>query len=1039
MTSALRILLRTELTIGPGRLASIIRISVSCALVVFIAMLYSVPEPAYSAYIVFFLGRGDRSLTLMTGIVAALAATLATLLSLFLYTLDAGEPALRLPLMAASTFLGMFLLRTISLGPVAFVAGFLLTVTQSIRDNFPDTETLIRFVMWLWVVVLLPDVVTVLVNLLTAENPLLLVRRKSLHLLEELAGAIRASDRDGPAAARGETLQLLELRAHAGLFDKNLKALGRFDTGLIEIVAELQSVAGLLPADLDPATRESLAAACDSCREALRIDAPFPALAIPPDAPAPVLAMAAALNRLGAGLDQRRRGEVPPPPSAAKTFFVPDAFTNPDHLRFATKTTIAAMSAYILYTALDWPGIRTSLITCFFVALGTVGETVHKLTLRISGAVLGGLIGGLCIVYVLPHMEDIGQLCLLVAAVAALCAWVGTSSERLAYCGLQMAMAFFLGVLQGYGPSDDLTILRDRVAGIVLGNVLMSLVFTTLWPVSSRAMARKILADALNKLGAALSAGQAAAGLRLAAVSSILRAGQLFSLSFFETGAQEAAEDRRALAEADGLAAQAFVQLNQPADPEAGARLTRYAASLLGCLMLLFAASARAEDPGGFAPHVERVGNAVEIEAGKSYRLDELIDLAERSNPETRGAWERARQAAFAVGLTESTYLPEIAAEALAGYQRTPLPIPKYLVERGYFTAETLEVLPTLSVKWLLFDFGRRDNALEGAKANEFVAHVGFNGANQKLVFTVSRDYFSLDAMFGKLRVAEQALKNAGVVQDAVESRRRQGLATSVELAQAQRQSAQARYDLERAGGAQRAAYQALVAAMGVSPSKPIAVAGSGGMDLPVLPGEAVELLVERALSARPDLIAAEGKIRAADANLRKEEADDYPIVALDAQGYQNIGEVKVDGSPYYSVNQPGANVMLKFSWSLYDGGAREKRAAIARSEAAAARDALDQARDEAVRQVTTAYDALKTGLAEHQAAIALKAAAQAAYDAGLDSYRHGVGTYTALVQDETALTQAQSAFEDARANTLSAAVSLAYATGSISFRSREP
>jgi len=46
------------------------------------------------------------------------------------------------------------------------------------------------------------------------------------------------------------------------------------------------------------------------------------------------------------------------------------------------------------------------------------------------------------------------------------------------------------------------------------------------------------------------------------------------------------------------------------------------------------------------------------IDPRKTYNLAELIDIAQRSNPETRVAWERARQAAAAVGLTESAYYP---------------------------------------------------------------------------------------------------------------------------------------------------------------------------------------------------------------------------------------------------------------------------------------------------------------------------------------------------------------------------------------------
>src|SRR5262245_19049670 len=50
------------------------------------------------------------------------------------------------------------------------------------------------------------------------------------------------------------------------------------------------------------------------------------------------------------------------------------------------------------------------------------------------------------------------------------------------------------------------------------------------------------------------------------------------------------------------------------------------------------------------------------IDPRKTYNLAELIDIAARSNPETRVAWERARQAAAAVGLTASAYYPYVVA-----------------------------------------------------------------------------------------------------------------------------------------------------------------------------------------------------------------------------------------------------------------------------------------------------------------------------------------------------------------------------------------
>src|SRR5256885_2617300 len=65
------------------------------------------------------------------------------------------------------------------------------------------------------------------------------------------------------------------------------------------------------------------------------------------------------------------------------------------------------------------------------------------------------------------------------------------------------------------------------------------------------------------------------------------------------------------------------------------------------------------------------------IDPRKTYNLAELIDIAQRSNPETRVAWERARQAAAAVGLTESAYYPYLVAAAAGGYDRALISFPK--------------------------------------------------------------------------------------------------------------------------------------------------------------------------------------------------------------------------------------------------------------------------------------------------------------------------------------------------------------------------
>src|SRR6202041_2134667 len=134
----------------------------------------------------------------------------------------------------------------------------------------------------------------------------------------------------------------------------------------------------------------------------------------------------------------------------------------------------------------------------------------------------------------------------------------------------------------------------------------------------------------------------------------------------------------------------------------------------------------------------------------KQYDLAALVDLAERVNPTTREAWEVAREAAAGIGLAESAYLPQLSLQAIGGFQHTPLPMPRNLVPAGYFVSDTREVIPAVALKWLLFDFGRRDAQVQAARADSFVANVSFTGAHQKLVFDVSQAYFDLGAARGK-------------------------------------------------------------------------------------------------------------------------------------------------------------------------------------------------------------------------------------------------------------------------------------------------
>jgi outer membrane protein TolC len=299
-------------------------------------------------------------------------------------------------------------------------------------------------------------------------------------------------------------------------------------------------------------------------------------------------------------------------------------------------------------------------------------------------------------------------------------------------------------------------------------------------------------------------------------------------------------------------------------------------------------------------------------------------------------------------------------------------------------------------------------------------------------MFAVSQAYFDLGAARGRLHAAQKGLSTALTTQDATTAKRNNGLATVVAVAQSERQTAQARYSLAAAEGAERTARANLVATLGVDAATDLDVMDSTELALPSTPEQDVKLAITQALTHRPDVIAALGKVDSAEASLKGSRRAYYPVISLAAHAFQNIGAVSSDGKPYSSIDRPGANILLSFSVPIYDGGMRSSQISIAQAKVREAEAKLAQVRDSAAQQVVNAYDGLITSLAEYAAANTLSRAAHTAYDAALRSYRQGVGTYTDLATEENAVVQAETQVEDARASAHTAAAALAFAMGTI-------
>lgn len=427
------------------------------------------------------------------------------------------------------------------------------------------------------------------------------------------------------------------------------------------------------------------------------------------------------------------------------------------------------------------------------------------------------------------------------------------------------------------------------------------------------------------------------------------------------------------------------------------------------------------------------------IEAGHVHSLPELIDIAQRTNPLTQAAWERAREAAAAVDIVESAYLPQLSANILAGYGRTSsfAPAVPPLLPDGRFTVDGLTVTPNVAFEWLLFDFGRRDAARQIAEEATVGANVVFQGAHQRVIFEVASAYYRYNAAREDTRIARARVADARTLRAMAVARRDAGLGTEVDVAQTRQIEARTRFELTLAENRERDGYARLMRAMGLDPTTRIEVTDLAGRRLPADVPVEIETLIEEAVARRPDIQAALAAVRASEAGMALAAAERRPAVLAVGEAGRAYGRFRLDddrlpGSARVSDSLAEAAVGVLVRMPLFDGGLRDAQERRAQARAAVARRDLDALRAVAATEIVEAYDLLRSSLAAHAASGPLLAAANEAYAAVLGFYDNGLATLAEVSVAKTAVNDARMVRADAFADAFIAAAALAFATGDL-------
>lgn len=482
----------------PGRMGLTWRVALLCALVSATAMLLKIPEAAISCYLIIFLSKQDAVKNCIMALGVILMASTVVVLMIPIINVSIDSPAMRLAVMFFASYIFLFLSSATPLGEQAAIVGLVIAFIMTLVTMVPVGEVADKGLLMAWKMACMPMFLMILFNLLFGTPSQTLVRNRIVERLRCAADRIetqQASTAFNIMVSEGNdgSLQQMQLVKLLHLIST---ARSRWLSGATETSYRILIIAEALPESLSRAARSDLAIELRQAADAIANDA-CPVLQAAPEATeAGLQPLYVALQ----GLSQPDGGAAQPPRPRKIPLLAADAFSNPIHQRYALKTSAAAVLCYLIYTGMQWDGIHTAMITCYVAALGTTGETLRKLTLRIVGCLIGAVMGIFSLAFIMPHLSSVGGLMGLVFFGVLIGAWVSSGTERIYYAGVQIALAFLLTTLNGFGPSFDISQASNRIYGILLGIFVIYVIFTQFWPRSVINQVARQLNDVLDAL-----------------------------------------------------------------------------------------------------------------------------------------------------------------------------------------------------------------------------------------------------------------------------------------------------------------------------------------------------------------------------------------------------------------------------------------------------------------------------------------------------------------------------------------------------------
>ncbi len=454
----------------------------------------------------------------------------------------------------------------------------------------------------------------------------------------------------------------------------------------------------------------------------------------------------------------------------------------------------------------------------------------------------------------------------------------------------------------------------------------------------------------------------------------------------------------------------------------------RYRVRPMSCALVLLIAPAVWWAPFPASAETERVPLRTDKSGqiqGQFLGLKQAVELALEKHPLLQVANANRKAAEARTEQARSLYYPQIYADfaTAAGVGGIN---PRFVTPAGSMLRQNLsQYTGGVIANQRLYDFGFTRDLVESSDLAARAFEQDVNAQRALVIVSVQRAYLNSLKQRRLVQIAEDTVRERGVIRSQVETLYRQQLKSKLDLNLVQVELTNAEAALVRARNNLKASFAELNRAMGIAGPEDYVLED---VSIEVIRQQPLETLIANSLS-HPELKRAQEQARSAEAKLRATRKQYLPTVnaVASAGDFQTFDTDRGERTGGWWA----ASAVVSFP--LFTGFLIENQVREASAQQAAAYAAASNIEQALTQQVTNAYLDTVTFAQQIKLAEEQVKTAQEALQLARQRYKLGLGSIVEVTQSEVALTGAQTRLAEAQYDYKIAEVTLAYAAGALS------